>query len=114
MSKVRYNRELLDSCIERDSASLVGEYEKLNRDSNIKFICSCGKEGEKGFGSVYRKGGLYCNECSTINKSKKIKQTNLEKYGVENIFQSEEIKDKTKQSNLEKFGVECYFQSNHQ
>ena len=36
----------------------------------------------------------------------KVKQTNLEKYGVDNPFKSEEVKDKIKQTNLEKYGVE--------
>ena len=37
---------------------------------------------------------------------KQIEQTNLEKYGVKNVFQSEEIKEKIKETNLEKYGVE--------
>lgn len=36
---------------------------------------------------------------------KKIKQTCLEKYGVENPFASEEIKEKIYQTNMEKYGV---------
>ena len=36
----------------------------------------------------------------------KIKQTNIIKYGVENVFQSEEIKEKIKKTNLEKYGVD--------
>jgi hypothetical protein len=38
-------------------------------------------------------------------KLKFAKQTNLKKYGVENPFQSEKIKNKIKQTNLEKYGV---------
>jgi len=49
-----------------------------------------------------------------INKSKKYKDkiyekyknTNLKKYGVENVFQDSEIKEKIKQTNLKKYGVE--------
>ena len=37
----------------------------------------------------------------------KIKQTNLEKYGVQNPFANQQIKDKIKQTNLEKYGVQC-------
>jgi len=37
---------------------------------------------------------------------KKVKQTNLERYGVENVFQSEKIKERIKEKNLEKYGVE--------
>lgn len=43
-------------------------------------------------------------------KVEKIKRTNLEKYGVENVFQSKEVKEKIKQDNIEKFGVEYNFQ----
>lgn len=41
----------------------------------------------------------------------KIKQINLEKYGVECVFQNEKIKEKVKQTNLEKYGVEYALQS---
>lgn len=43
---------------------------------------------------------------SDPNIQNKIKQTNLEKYGVENVFSSKEIQDKIKQTNLEKYGTE--------
>lgn len=36
----------------------------------------------------------------------KVRKTNLEKFGVEHPAQSEEIKEKTKKTNLEKYGVE--------
>ena len=42
----------------------------------------------------------------------KVKNTNLEKYGVENVFQSKIIKDKIKQTNLEKYGSK-YFSQQH-
>ena len=38
--------------------------------------------------------------------NKKRKQTCLEKYGVENVHQSQEIKEKCKQTCLEKYGVD--------
>ena len=44
----------------------------------------------------------YCNKCKNI----KTKKTNLERYGVENVFQLEEIKKKSKETNLERYGVE--------
>jgi hypothetical protein len=106
MSKVRYNKELLDSCMERDGATLVGEYEKLNGECKIKFICSCGKEGNKAFESINIKGGAYCNECTNKNKLEKFKKTNIKKFGTENPFQNSEIKEKIKKNNLEKTGYE--------
>ena len=97
--------------MERDGATLIGEYDKLNRDCNIKFICICGKEGEKGFGSVYYKGGLYCKICSTNRMLIKLKNTTLKKYGVENSFQCKEVRDKFKATMIERYGVEYTTQS---
>lgn len=39
----------------------------------------------------------------------KIKQTNLERYGVENVQQNTAVKQKTKQTMIEKYGVACGF-----
>ena len=44
----------------------------------------------------------YCQKCKGI----KTKQTNLNKFGFENVFQNEEIKNKIKTTNKEKYGVE--------
>ena len=54
----------------------------------------------------YRKYcSIKCGTSSTITKEK-IKQTNMQKYGCENVFQSVEIKEKSKQTCLEKYGVD--------
>ena len=45
----------------------------------------------------------------TLNKeehSKKVKQTSIEKYGVEHFTQNQEVKNKKKQTNIEKYGTE--------
>ena len=47
------------------------------------------------------------------NKIKeRIKRTNLKLYGTENVFASEKIKDKIKSTNLKRYGVECILSSN--
>lgn len=58
----------------------------------------------------------YCSkQCAAKHKqetgvyqqiNEKVKQTNLNRYGVENVFQLEQIQDKTKQTNLERYGLE--------
>ncbi len=58
----------------------------------------------------------YCqnySNCCSISTKEKIKQINLEKYGVENPFQSEIIKEKIKQINLEKYGANWVVESKH-
>lgn len=42
--------------------------------------------------------------------SEKVKQTNLEKYGCENVFAAEEIKDKIKDTCISKYGTNNYIQ----
>jgi len=41
----------------------------------------------------------------------KIKQSNLERWGVENVFENQDVKDKIKQTNLERYGSENVFES---
>ena len=45
------------------------------------------------------------------NVKEKKKQKSIEKYGVENVSQSQEIKNKKEKKALEKFGVHCVLQS---
>jgi hypothetical protein len=52
----------------------------------------------------YENGNYLCKKC-------KLKKNNLEKWGVENVFQLESVKTKSKKTNLEKFGVEYVSQS---
>lgn len=77
-----------------------------NSQTKIKIICLLhGEFYQYPLDHVKNYSG--CIKCSKL----KATQTNLEKYGVENPFQSEEIKNKIKQKNLEKYGVENPSQS---
>ena len=71
-------------------------------------LCKHCKEKQVNF-THFNRGYLECcsNKCSSdlLENREKIKQTNLERYGVENPFQNKEIKEKIKQINLKKFGV---------
>lgn len=75
----------------------------------IKVKCDiCGVEKETKFKNYtalgYDDGNYVCRNCN-------MKRNNLEKYGVENVFQLEEVKNKMKQTNFEKYGVEYISQS---
>jgi CRISPR/Cas system-associated protein Cas5 (RAMP superfamily) len=54
----------------------------------------------------------YCLLCSKEHGKEKSKKIFLEKYGVENPLQNEQVKTKIKQTNLQKYGVEYASQSN--
>jgi hypothetical protein len=75
----------------------------------IDLVCdSCGVEKSiqyKLYTSYgYSNGDYFCRKC-------KMKKNNLEKWGVENPFQLESVKEKSRKTNLEKFGVEFISQS---
>jgi hypothetical protein len=87
----------------------------LYKRDKVEFICSeCGKETTvfaqslSSFGYHYNNFPqdipLTCPPCSR-------KKTFLEKYGVENISQLEETKEKVRQTNLDRFGAEYPAQS---
>ena len=76
----------------------------LNNKKEIPSCRECG--GEVSFASL-TKG--YLETCSYKcgfgqHRLLKTKKTNIEKYGFENVFQNEEIKEKMKQTNLERYG----------
>ena len=80
--------------------------EYINSLTKIKIICPLhGEFYQYPLDHIKNYNG--CIECSKL----KAIQTNLKRYGVENPFQSEEIKNKIKQKNLEKYGVENPSQS---
>jgi hypothetical protein len=110
MNKIYYNLELLNQYCKNNLVKLNINYDNLdiNRNTKINGVCKnqdCLNTFEKTF--VYMvKYGAFCKICSKKNQQIKMKQTNLKKYGVENPFSSNEIKDKIKKTNLEKYGVE--------
>lgn len=82
------------------------EVEYINSSTKIKIICPLhGEFYQYPLDHIKNYNG--CKKCSKL----KAIQTNLKRYGVENPFQSEEIKNKIKQKNLERYGVENPSQS---
>lgn len=86
----------------------------LPKGSHVKItaICDiCGNEKEtmyKSYIKMTQDDGLYyCVKCRKI----KTKNSNLEKYGVENVMQLENVKNKMYETNLEKYGHMCSAQS---
>lgn len=67
---------------------------KVEKRLKYKLYTSYGYEGDE----------YYCRKC-------KLKRNNLQKWGVENVFQLDDIKEKIKQKNLQKWGVEYITQS---
>jgi len=89
--------------------------EELEKGSNIKIEMICDKCGiEKSICycdynkyNSDKKGEYYCNKC----KAESIKLGCLKKYGVENVFQLEETKEKSKITCNEKYGCDYSLQN---
>jgi hypothetical protein len=105
--------EILKEVVARDECILQHEYNKVIMNTRIIFTCgtpNCGITHNKSFESIRVSGG-YCKACTMKRRLEKIKATNVLKYGVENPFQSETIKQKIAETNLEKYGVEYAMQN---
>jgi hypothetical protein len=112
-TKVRYDYGLLKKYCEENNVDLKKDYsdESITRNSIIEAKClKCDDSCSKAF-RQFIQTGCFCKVHTKENWIGKRKATNLEKYGVEYGFQSQEIKDKIKATNLEKYGVEYGFQS---
>ena len=108
---INYNSNLLQEICDRDKCKIdYDKIDKYNSKIRIHFICDCGKHYQKIFTMMYKVGAI-CDNCTNMLKETKKKTTCLEKYGVENPLQSQEVKDKLKQTCLKKYGVEHPLQS---
>jgi hypothetical protein len=107
MNKIMYNNEYLQSYCKENNIILTTSYNNTNRDTRIIGKCLTEK-CEFTFDKVFRqlvKSGAYCNICSKIKHQNRIKEVVFHKYGVENVFQLNEIKEKLIQTNISKYGT---------
>lgn len=104
----------MDYSVETESGFFPLEFNKegvcINSLKNayiIHFTCKeCGREASKAVKTFKRNKQSVSLENLELCSFCLGKKTNLEKYGVENPFQSEEIKKKIKETNLERYGVD--------
>ena len=108
----KYNKDIYEYLINRydDSDSLKETLFRIYNGIEEHPKCpTCGKP------LVFK--GMFFKFCSNIcaqssdEIKQKIKQTCLEKYGVDNYNKTKESKEKIKQTCLEKYGVEYFWQS---
>jgi hypothetical protein len=108
--KVRYPKKFKDLGYDVSVGDIIYlDVEKLNSGSHIKvnFICDyCGKKSIKEYRQLCKYLKHNCNNKDCI--SKRIRDTNREKYGVDNVFELDSVKNKIKNTNLEKYGVDSY------
>lgn len=82
-------------------------YKYISKDTSDGKCKTCGKPTKfKSLNAGFRQ---FCGlKCSNSNKEKILKTENgcIEKYGVRNVFQVEDIKSKIKETNIKELGVD--------
>ena len=133
MPKRRFTKELLNDILQRDGATLIGEYPKITRDVSIKYTCKCGENYEKLMRYIVEEAGALCKKCGTKHMvetqqksmmdsygashpmlipefKKKQEETMIANYGVSHNSYNPDTIQKRKDTMLEHFGVEHHFQ----
>ena len=113
MVNKRFTKEFLYNLCKEQNITLLREYyeEELNSQKFIDFKCvKCNQDTSKRFEFII-KYTPRCHTCSYADKGNKARKTVLQRYGVKNISQLDEIKNKKKETTLKNYGVEHNSQS---
>ena len=107
--KNTYNPEYIIKYCNENNIHLNNDYSniKTNKYTKIEGKCvinNCKNNFCKTIIEI-KKYGAFCLECTKINRNINYKKTCLKKYGVENLFQLDIIKEKIVETNLFKYGV---------
>ena len=114
MPASKYNREYVDKKIEEIGLVIaVTLPKKTNRETKIKCVCNkdnCQENFERSIRDIVEHNRVYCKSCTKDERELRKRKTCMERRGVENPSQSEEVKAKKKETNIERRGVENPFQ----
>ena len=112
--KRRFTYNLLQNICNDDKVQLLLDYSTmyLTRDTRIIGKCiNCENNFDKSFDKLDKNRNFCCEKCTKEIKFERIKNTMIDKYGVEYAAQLDEFKDKMKSTTLEKYGCEHALQN---
>lgn len=96
----RKDYDQLDNEVKALGFVLLTSQKTYTSNKNIDVLCVCGSSWNTSLHNILR--GRRCTKC----KTKRTYSTNYQKYGVNNVFQSEQIKEKSKITCIQKYGVD--------
>ena len=102
---MKFTKELLETIVAEGGGTILDTYERYNQRMRVRFRCSCGAETSKRFEMLNLYRLPYCDPCSKKKMVEKIKKSCMDKFGVENAGQSEEIKKKIVNTFEVKYGM---------
>jgi hypothetical protein len=103
--KNRKDYDTLKSEVEKEGFSLITTNDNYTNNKNISVVCKCGNEWNCSLSDLKR--GRNCLNC----KTEKTYSTNNILYGVDNVFQNEDIKKKSKETCMKNHGCQFAQQS---
>jgi len=109
MSRLKYDYIMLMTICNEGNVTLLENYKDkyITRDTRIIGKCIlCENSFDKSLNKLYKQRNFGCLDCAKKIKFDKIKNTMVEKYGVEYAAQSEVFLAKMKSTTMEKYGVE--------
>ena len=114
MIRLKYDYEMLKQICDDGGVTLLIDYKDkyVTRDTRIIGKCIlCDNSFDKSLNKLHKQRNFGCETCAKVLKFERIKNTMVDKYGVEYAAQSQIFKDKMKETTLEKYGVENANQS---
>jgi hypothetical protein len=110
LGEIKYNIDLLNNFCKENNLNILENFENTKVNCNVKLTSKCINEKcneffNKKFHILYKTKVFTCKKCTWIDGDKKHKQTILNKYGTENMWDVEEIKNKKILTCLNKYGV---------
>ena len=112
--RTKFDVNLLNTFATENDIELIGNYEKLTRESIINGTCknkNCNGEFNKKFRTLFVNNSFYCDSCVMKYKCEKIKETNIKNCGFTSNLKCPKTKEKIKQTNLIKYGCEFHLQN---
>jgi len=109
MLRLKYDYEMLKNICDAGGVTLLDEYKDkyVTRDTRIIGKCIlCENSFNKSLNKLHKQRNFGCETCAKVLKFERIKNTMVDKYGVEYAAQSQTFKDKMKVTTLERYGVE--------
>lgn len=114
MIRLKYDYNMLKSICDEDGVKLLEDYSDkyITRDTRIIAKCiMCENSFNKSLNKIHKQRNFGCDNCAKKIKFNRIKNTMVEKYGVEYAAQNENCMNKMKETMLKKYGVEYANQS---
>ena len=114
MARLKYDYEMLKNICDDGNVTLLVDYKDkyVTRDTRIIGKCIlCENSFNKSLNNLHKQRNFGCEQCAKILKFERMKNTMIDKYGVEYAAKSEHFKDKMKSTTLERYGVEHGAQS---